>query len=155
MTGEADFTEQEWEMMRAVPPLAGMIVVTAARGGTFRESLAVGKAYGEARQQHGASQLLDEIVTAKPKVDHTRFGSFDELQQHGLERLREAVALLEAKATPDEVDDYRRFVLTVAQRVAEAHREEGVTVSDPERAAISEIETALGGSEPDAPADDA
>src|SRR3954469_11828750 len=125
MTGKADFTDQEWEVILGAPPLAGLMVVTAARGGTFRESLAVGKAYGEARQQHGASQLLDEIVTAKPKVDHTRIRSPDDLQHHGRERLREAVALLEAKATPDEVDDYRRFVLTVAQRVAEAHREEG------------------------------
>jgi hypothetical protein len=27
----------------------------------------------EARQQHGASELLDEIVAAKPAIDHTRY----------------------------------------------------------------------------------
>jgi hypothetical protein len=152
MTGKADFTEQEWELMLSAAPLAGLIVVTAAHGGTFKESFAIGKAYGEARKQHGSSQLLDEIVTTRPKVDHTRFGSFDELKQHGLERLREVIALLEAKATPQEVDDYRRFVLAVAQKVAEAHREDDVAVSDPERAAIGEIEAALGGPSPGAPA---
>jgi hypothetical protein len=146
MTGKADFSEQELELVLGAPPLAGMIVVTAAHGGTFRESLAVGKAYGEARRQHGSSQLLDEIVTTRPKVDHTRFSSFDELKEHGLARLREVMALLESKATPEEAEDYRRFVLSVAQKVAEAHREDDVAVSDPERAAIGEIEAALGGS---------
>jgi hypothetical protein len=144
MTGKADFTDEEWEVILGAPPLAGLMVLTAAHGGTFRESLAVGKAYGEARQQHGASQLLDEVVGSKPKVDHTRFGSVDELNQHALARLREAVEPLERKATPDEVEDYRAFVTTLAEKVANAHREEGVAVSESERAAMDEIASALG-----------
>jgi hypothetical protein len=144
MTGRADFTEDEWELVRQGPPSAGMIVVTAQRGGTIRETFAMAKAYAEARQQHGASQLLDEIVSSKPEVDHTRFRSYDELKQHGLGRLRDAVGLLQQKATADEVDDYKRFVLAVADRVANAHREDGQGVSEPERAAIEEIAVALG-----------
>src|SRR4051794_11362758 len=107
MTGKADFTEAEWETVREGPPAAGMIVVTAAHGGTFRETFAMAKAYAEARKQHGASQLLDEIVSAKPKTDHTRYHSYDELKQHGLQHLRDAVALLERKAAPEEVEDFR------------------------------------------------
>jgi len=144
VTGKPDFSEQEWELVIEGPPTAGMMVVTAQRGGTFRESLAIGKAYGEARKQHGASQLLDEILGTRPKVDHSRFHSADELKQHGLARLQEAVALLESKAEAQEVDDYRRFVLAVAERAAAAHREDGVEVSETERTAIEEIRTALG-----------
>ena len=144
MTGKADFSEQEWELVVEGPPTAGMIVVTAQRGGTFRESLAMGKAYGEARKQHGASQLLDELLSAKPKVDHSRFHSAQELREHGLARLQEAVALLGSKSEAQEVDDYRRFVLALAERVAAAHREDGVDVSEAERAAIEEIRSALG-----------
>jgi hypothetical protein len=125
MTSQPDFSEEEWELVREAPPTAGMIVLTAQSGGTCRESFAIGKAYGEARQQHGASELLDSIVNAKPKVDRGRFGSVDELRQHGLGRLRDAVALLETKATPDEVDGFRGFVLAVADKVANAHREDG------------------------------
>jgi hypothetical protein len=147
MTAKADFTEAEWETVSQGPPSAGMIVVTAAHGGTFRETFAMAKAYAEARKQHGASQLLDEIVSAKPQVDHTRYRSFEELQQAGLQRLREAVQLLEGKATPDEVEGYKRFVVTVAQRVAGAHEEGGEAVSEPERAAIESISAALGSSE--------
>jgi hypothetical protein len=144
MTGKADFTAQEWELVLEGPPSAGMIVVTAQRGGTIRETLAIAKAYGEARQQHGASELLDEIVAAKPAIDHTRYHSVEELKQHGLGHLRDAVELLERKATPDEVDGYRRFVLALADRVAAAHREGDAAVSEAERAAIDEISSSLG-----------
>ena len=144
MTGKAAFTEQEWETVLQGPPSAGVIVVMAQRGGTFRETFAIGKAYAEAREQHGESELLDEIVSAKPEVDHTRYKSVDELKQHGLQHLRDAIEVLERKATPDEVEGYRRFVLMLADKVANAHREHGVAVSDAERAAIDEISTSLG-----------
>ncbi len=146
MTSKADFTPEEWEQVLEGPPSAGMIVVTAQRGGTIRETLAMAKAYAEARQQHGASQLLDEIVSAKPEVDHTRYKSAEELREHGLQHLRDAIALLERKATPDEVDDYRRFVLTLAEKVANAHREGDTAVSDAEREAIDMIAAAVGAS---------
>ncbi|HYB30541.1 MAG TPA: hypothetical protein VEF89_28335 [Solirubrobacteraceae bacterium] len=144
MTTKADFTEQEWKAVLEGPPSAGMIVMTATRGGTFRETFAIGKAYAHARQEHGASELLDEIVAAKPEVDHTRYGSFEEIEQHGLQHLRDAVAVLEQKASPDEVEDYRRFVLTLARRVAAAHREDGTDVSPAEEAAIEAIAASLG-----------
>jgi hypothetical protein len=144
MTGKTDFTEDEWKLVLEGPPSAGMLVLTAQRGGSFRETFAMAKSYAEARQQHGQSQLLDEIAAAKPEVDHTRYGSVDELREHGLQHLRDAVALLEQKATPEEVEAYRRFVVTLADRVANAHREGGVAVSDAERAAIEQISSALG-----------
>jgi hypothetical protein len=102
------------------------------------------KAYAEARQQHGKSELLDDIVAAKPERDHTHYHSADEMKQAGLQHLRDSVALLQTKATPDEVDEYRRFVVTLSQRVAAAHREHGQEVSDAEQAAVAEIAEALG-----------
>ncbi len=52
-----------------------MIVVTAKRGGTFRETLAIAKAYVEARKHHCESELLDEIVSAKPERPERRQAS--------------------------------------------------------------------------------
>src|SRR5438874_8300831 len=101
MTGKADFAEQEWQLVLQGPPSAGMIVVTAQRGGTFRETLAIAKAYVEARKHHGESELLDEIVSAKPEIDHTRYHSTEELKDRGLQHLRDAVELIERKATPE------------------------------------------------------
>jgi hypothetical protein len=149
MTGKTDFTDEEWEQILQGPPTAGLIVITAQRGGSFRESFSMAKAYGEARRQHGDSELLDTIASTKPEVDHTRYHSPEELKEHGLGHLRDAVALLEQKATPEEVEDYKRFVINLAQRVAEAHKEgflglSGERVSDAEREAIEEIAGALG-----------
>ena len=144
MTGSADFTPEEWEQVVEGPTGAGMVVITAQRGGTLRETFSMGKAYAEARRHHRESELLDELVATKPKVDRTRHGSPDELKQHALGELREAIGLLERKATPEEIEDYRRFVLGLAERVAAAHREGGEAVTEAERAAIDEIANALG-----------
>jgi hypothetical protein len=143
MTSKADFTPEEWQLVLEAPPSAGMIVVTAQHGGSFRETIAMAKAYVEARQQHGKSELLDDIVAAKPERDHTHYHSLGDLKQAGLEHLRESVLLLEDKATPEEVDEYRRFIVTLSQRVAAAHREHGKDVSEAEQAAINDITDVL------------
>ena len=144
MTTKAAFTPEEWKVVLEGPPSAGMIVITAAHGGMFRETVAMSKAYVDARSQHGASELLDEIVAANPKIDHTRYHSPEELRDSGLEHLRSAVALVQGKATAEELDSYRQFVLTLANKVAAAHREGGQDVSPAEADAIQQITAALG-----------
>jgi hypothetical protein len=149
MTTKADFTDEEWKLVLQGPTSAGLLVIASDRGGSVRESFSMAKAYAEARQEHGDSELLDTIVSAKPEVDKARPSSPEELQERGLQHLRDAVALLEQKATPDEVEEYKRFIVTLAERVAEARKEgflglSGERVSEAERAAISEIEIALG-----------
>lgn len=148
MTNRSDFTEEEWDLLREGPPTAGLIVITASHGGTFRETFAIGKAYAEAHKHPGETELVDAIVDAKPKTDHTRYHSPEELEQHGLQHLRDAVDLLGRKATPEELDGYRRFVLSLAQAVAAAHSEGGVAISDPERKVLDEIAESLDGPAP-------
>jgi hypothetical protein len=145
MTSRSDFTDEEWRLILEAPPSAGMIVVMAQRGGSFRETIAMATAYAEARREHGKSQLLDEIVAAKPERDHTHFHSYEELKQQGLRHLRDSVALLEKKATPEEVEEYRRFIVTLSHKVATAHREHGHDVSQSEEGAIQDITGALNG----------
>ena len=153
MTAKADFAPEEWDLILQGPPSAGLIVAAAQRGGTLREGVSIAKAYVEARQHHGESELLDEIVASKPEIDHTRYRSVEELKEHGLQHLRDSVALLERKAAPAEADEYRQFVLSLADKVANAHREgplglSGERVSDAERTAIDEIAGALGTASP-------
>jgi hypothetical protein len=142
MTAKADFTEEEWNTVREGPAAAGIIVLTAQSGGSFRESWALAKTYTEARKQHGQSQLLDELVSEKPDVE--RYRSVEEQEQHGLAGLRDAVDVLERKAQPEEVEEYKAFVLHVAERVAKAHEEEGEPISAAEQAAIDEVASSLG-----------
>jgi hypothetical protein len=149
MTGKADFTEEEWKTILEAPPSAGLVVILSDRGGSIRETFSMAKAYTEARQQHGESELLDELAAAKPEMDRTRAGSPEELKQHNLDNVRQGVALLQAKATEEEVAEYKKFILGLAEKVAEARKEgflglSGERVSDAERAAIGEVEAALG-----------
>jgi hypothetical protein len=141
MTGKSDFTEQEWELVREGPPTAGMIAASASSGGTFRESWALAKAFAEARQHHGESELLDAIAAERPHVQ--RYGTREELEEQGLAQLREAVALLGQKASSEEVEAYKGFALAVAERVAAAHREGGEAVSAEEREALDRVAAAL------------
>jgi hypothetical protein len=149
VTRRTDFTEQEWKEVLEGPTSAGLLVIGSDRGGSIRETFSMARAYSDARQQHGASELLDDLVASKPEIDRTRVRSPEELRENSLKNIREAVALLEGKASEEEVAEYRKFILNLAERVAEARKEgflglSGERVSDAERAAIAEIQTALG-----------
>jgi hypothetical protein len=151
MTTKADFNAEEWTTLVEAPLLAGMTVVAAERGGMLKEGLAVGRTYAEARQHHGESPLLDEIVASPPAMDPTRLrqGGGD-IQQLATSRLRDAAALIDGKASADEAQAYKQFAVTVAEAVANAHREGGFAgiggkaVSDNEQAALDTIRSTLG-----------
>ena len=100
MTAKSDFTNDEWLLVLEAPPSAGMIVVTAQKEKKITRERSHGQGLRRSRQHHGESELLDAIVAAKPERDHTHYHSQDELKQHGLQHLRDSVALLEVKATP-------------------------------------------------------
>jgi hypothetical protein len=150
MTKKAEFNADEWSTLVEAPVLAGMRVIAADRGGTIRESLAMGRVYTEARQQQGDSELLDELVKSPPAADPERIRSAGDLGAAAGERLREAVRIAEEKASPEEAEAYRQFILAVAQAAANAHKEGGFLgvggeqVGEGERAALDEIAGALG-----------
>jgi hypothetical protein len=146
MTTKADFSDEEWKQVLEGPTSAGMVVTTAERGGTFRETFAMAGAYTDARKEHGASELLDEIVTHRPKTERIKAHSKDELKEGYLTEIRTAAELVAAKATPEELGDYRLFVVNLAKKVAAAKEEKGSDggVTPAEASAIAEIEAALG-----------
>ncbi len=149
MTKKADFNAEEWSTVVEGPLLAGMRVITAGRGGTLRESVAMGQTYVKARQQHGNSELLDELVSAPPAMDPSRLRSAGDIASVSSERLRQAVEILQRKASAEDVDAYKRFVVTLTQEAANAHREGGFLgvggeqVSEAERTALDEIAATL------------
>jgi hypothetical protein len=149
VTAKADFTEEEWKTVLEGPPSAGLLVIASDRGGSIRETFSMAKAYTEARKEHGESELLDDLVNAKPEMDRTRYHSQEELKEGSVKNITEAVELLKAKATPEELEEYKKFVVVLANRVAEARKEgfmglSGDRVSDDEKSAIAEVEAALG-----------
>lgn len=149
MTTKADFNADEWSTIAEAPLLAGMHVVGAGRGGTIRESLAIGRVYAEARRAPGESELVDQLVASPPSVDPQRLAGGADIAAISRERLSEALRLLAEKASPEDVDAYKGFVLNLGRAAAEAHKEGGFIgiggkqVSDEEQAALDEIATVL------------
>jgi hypothetical protein len=150
MTKKAEFNAEEWETVAEGPPVAGMIVVAAEHGGTMRESLQIGRAYKEAREAHLGPELVEELLSSPPEVDPQGYSDANDLRFKGLQQLRDAVAVLEGRATGDEIDAYRGFVLGIAERVAHAHKTGGFLgfggheVSENERVALDDVREAIG-----------
>lgn len=150
MASKADFSAQEWSVVAEAPLLAGARVVAAERGGTIREGFAIRRVYAAARELHGESALLDALVASSPSIDVRQTRAAGDPVAASTERLRGALAILQAKASPADVAAYKGFVLAVVQSVAEAHREGGVAgigreeVSGREQAALDEIGALLG-----------
>ena len=148
MTGESEFSSEEWDLLVQAPPNAGTVVITADRGGSIRETFSMAKFYAEAREESGDSELLDEIVSAKPEAETGHYDSAAEFKEACLKSLTDAVELLDRKATREELEDYKKFVLILADRAANARKEgfmglRGERVSDAEREAIGDIAAAL------------
>jgi hypothetical protein len=154
MTAKADFNAEEWSEILAGPPAAALRVVMAQRGGTIRESLAVGKAYSEARGQHGENELLDAIVSDRPELQPKDIQAEGDVPGALIRKLTAALDILQGKATPDEIQAYKQFVVDVAYRVASAKKEGGVLgiggkpIGDKEQVALDEITSILGISGP-------
>lgn len=150
MANTAHFNADEWSTVVEGPMLAGMRVVSAERGGTIRESVAIGKVYAEARRAHGESELLDELVASPPSIDPQRLQGTGGIASASSDRLREALRILSEKAAPEDTEAYKGFVMAVAQAAAEAHKEGGFVgiggkpVSEAEQAALDETRAALG-----------
>lgn len=150
MTEKAEFNAEEWSTVLQGPAIAALRVITAERGGTIRETYQMGKAYAEERQNHDNSELLDAIVAEQPQVKPGEYTDPVEIETAGMEKLRDAVAILERAGTSIEVDDYKRFAYAMADRVARAHKEGGFLgiggkeVSEDERAALDQIAQTLG-----------
>jgi hypothetical protein len=144
MATKADFSPEEWKQIVEGPVTAGFMALTAASGGSFKETIALARAWTDARRAHGASQLLDDLAAEKPAFDRHRYRTPEALHDEGLQRLGEAVELVRSKS-PDDLAAYREFVLGVATKVAAAHKEGGQEVSPPEQAALDAIRERLGG----------
>jgi hypothetical protein len=148
MTRKADFNAEEWTTVVNGPVYAGMRIIAADRGGTLRETMAMSRVYQEARQNQGASTLLDELVASPPSIEPQQPGG--DIATATVRHLNDAMRILEAKATPEEIDAYKVFVMTVAQTVASAHKEGGFLgiggkeISEAEDQALDEISGALG-----------
>lgn len=150
MTRKAEFNAEEWSDVIQAPMLAGMMVVQSERGGTVREVREIAKVYAEARAARMESVLLDAIVSDRAVVQPVRDKRDpDAVHAESMQRIRRALRTIDRVATADEANEFRRFIWSIAERTARAHKEGGFLgiggkeISGPEQAVLDELSAAL------------
>jgi hypothetical protein len=160
MANKASFTAEEWATLLKSPAMAGLIVVAASPSGPIgavQESFALGKLISETKQQGAANELVSAVVADLVTAGGRRTGqsmelfgkSVAEIKAAALGTVRQAGTIVATKA-PADAEAFKRWLLSISQRVAEAAKEGGffgfggTLVSEQEQAAIKETSGALG-----------
>jgi hypothetical protein len=162
MTTRQTFTSEEWDLLGNAPLAAGAAVSVAEPGGGIREAAALVGAWREGAALFPRSELIGAIVADLDPQDREAQErstglqargpqpAFDQIVDEAIDLCDQAIDLLDRKATPQEIEDYRAFVMHVVLRVAKASAEGGLLglsgdpVSRAERAVLREIAEALG-----------
>jgi hypothetical protein len=158
MATREDFTTDEWATIYQSPTMAGLVVMTAGKSGPIqavKEMFAVSKALLEAEQHGAGGNLVKAIVAAvkageRPEAPAQQPKSVEEVRARALDNLHKTAALVDAKGPAEEAQAFKRWLVDVGQKVAEASKEGGflgfggTQVTDDERAAVGELSAALG-----------
>ncbi|MDX6696459.1 MAG: hypothetical protein QOF02_4062 [Blastocatellia bacterium] len=159
MGSKDKFTTEEWRSLIKAPMLVSYAVAGAAPSGEdgfIQEMSAVADAIIAGGEQAAKDSLLEAVVAdilanAQDELrGPTESISVKEIKDRALDNCRSAAAIAQAKAGAEEADEYKRWLLAVAERVAAAAKEGGffgfgaTQVSESETATINEIANALG-----------
>jgi broad specificity phosphatase PhoE len=132
MTTKAAFSEDEWTRLKRGPFVAGLAISLADPGGpieAFKETAATLKTVtGAADSGELAAELATEVTAEarERKNPLTGFRPKGALAgQEILDELREVNAIVSAKATTEEADAYRAWLLAAAREAADAAKEGG------------------------------
>ncbi len=161
MTTKEDFTTEEWTQLESAPVYAGMAIITGDPAVTsiFKESAALAKAMVQNPLPPDAQDLVGDIVADlqlkaqnKEKFEEPKFDTKDpnEIAKQIYDYVGGAAAIVDQKATPEEAQGYKEWVMSVAQSVAEAGKEGGflgigaVRVSDKEKIVLANLQKTIG-----------
>jgi hypothetical protein len=158
MTTRADFTDSEWETLVRAPMVAGMAITLADPGGpieVLKETSAVLR-YVTAESAED-DHLVGEVAGAVRELAQQRKNPIGDFKPRGslaakeiLDELARAGSIAGEKATPEEAEAFRKWLLECAQRAADAAKEGGfmgfnaVRVSEGEQKMLDELATTLG-----------
>ena len=159
MTTKADFTEEEWTRLKRGPFIAGLALSLADPGGpieAIKETAATLKTVTGAADSGTRSGLVSEIareVTEEARHRKNPLAGFKPkgtlAGQEILDELRAVNGIVTEKATPEEAEDYRAWLLAAAKEAADAAKEGGFLgfraerVSEGEKRMLDELATVL------------
>jgi hypothetical protein len=135
MTGKADFGEQEWARIKRAPFVAGMAISLSDPGGPIelvKETAATLKTVHQAADSGGGGALVDAAAQEAVADSRERKSPLRDFKPRGamagqeiLDELAEVNRIVSGKATPEEADAYRDWLLTAAREAANAAKEGG------------------------------
>jgi hypothetical protein len=148
MTNKSDFTEQEWTQLKRAPLVAGLAVSLADPGGPIeavKESVAALKTVLSAARDGGQAELVEAVakdVTAEAQQRKSPLGDFKPkgalAGEEILEELRGANRIVTEKASPEDAQAFRAWLLSAAQEAANAAKEGGFLGFQAERVSAGE-----------------
>jgi hypothetical protein len=158
MTSKAAFTDEEWMRVLRAPMVAGMAITIADPGGPIeisKEGMATLRAatVPPSQQELLAAIALDIQAMLQQKQNPAKDFKPKSAPTAGaeiLDELRAVDAIVAAKATPEEAEAFRGWLVITAQAAADAAKEGGfmgfgaVQVSEGEQAMLDQIRSALG-----------
>ena len=162
MSVYSEYTADEQQLLRASLEAAA-VAVSAASPGRKEETVSEGYAAASlvlgSRAAYVANSLVSSVIVElearvraeQPFPDYLKVASASGAREWAMDTLRSVVALLDAKATPDEAAGYKAWLQHIALTTAEAGKEDqgflgtgGVQVNAAERVALQEIGEVLG-----------
>lgn len=163
MAKQDTFTAEEWTLLRLAPSMIAGGVAASDPSGLFssiKEAAAGARGMADAFKSGGNLELFAALAADRsiPGLPDPKSmvgeGSRDQQMQNFktavLERVKSASELVARKASPEEANAYRRMLVDIAGKAADASTEGGflgfggVRVSDKEKAFISEVGKAAG-----------
>jgi hypothetical protein len=158
MADKSDFTPEEWKLIVAAAPMVGLAVTCASPNGPWgvmKEMLSMGMAMAEMLHKGSANPLISALMEdlkarqTKPEPPPDMKDP-EQAKELALNHVRAVNDVIDRKVKSDEADEFKKWLLAVAQRVAEASNEGGIfgfggaRVSEAEKAVLRQIAFALG-----------
>ena len=156
MSTKADFSADEWDLLRSSPMMAGFLVVVASPSGpvgVVQESTAMSRVILEAATSAQTPLLksLTEDMKSSMSIPKAPPGATPAaIQEAATEILHRTSDLLGTKATPEEAMETKQWLVKIAQATAEAAKEGGflgiggTLVSEEEKVAVGKVASTLG-----------
>ena len=163
MSTKTDFTPEEWETIRNAPSLAAAAVMMAGRSGLFGSIKEVFVTAHTFYESASSDSPLVKALSTPEEVKRGQEGVSNQvsvrdaaqapqkLHRLAVEHCQTAVNLLRQKGDPTEAERYKRWVLEIAQKVANAAKEGaflglgGERVSEAEQAVLTDLAATLHG----------
>ena len=148
----AQFTDDEWRNLVSLPYAISMAVIVAAPSvlGAWGEMKAMVQEPTRLAAESG-SALVGLISAEMQSKGKELIKEQQDLMQHDqtgyrnttIKAAKSASSAL-SRVSPDEAMAYKKWSLAIGRKVAEAAKEHGVAISEPEEAVLGEISDAFG-----------